>query len=122
MLARFHDRSGHGHAVPEHAWPESSGPPVLALARRDPETQAVILIMDATTANTAIFAITTHADEQEAHVREVQRSGQSLPEGSYGRRDRQAIAAREARVANRLRVSQSGERWLTQSSSLMSGP
>jgi hypothetical protein len=30
--------------------------------------------------------------------------GQSLPEGSYGRRNRQAIAARETRVATRLRA------------------
>ena len=39
-----------------------------------------------------------------AHVREVERSGRSLPEGSYGRRNRQAIAARETRVAARLRA------------------
>jgi hypothetical protein len=37
-------------------------------------------------------------------VREVQQYGHSLPEGSYGRRNRQAIAAREARVATRLRA------------------
>ena len=45
-----------------------------------------------------------HADEREAHVREVEQFGQSLPEGSYGRRNRQAIAARETRVAARLRA------------------
>jgi hypothetical protein len=56
------------------------------------------------TANTAMFAIAVHADEREAHVREVQRFGQNLPEGSYGPRNRQAIAAREARVASRLRA------------------
>ena len=39
-----------------------------------------------------------------AHVREVEQFGQSLPEGSYGRRNRQAIAARETRVATRLRA------------------
>ena len=51
--------------------------------------------MDATTANSAMFAIAAHADEREAHVREVERFGESLPEGSYGRRNHQAIAARE---------------------------
>jgi hypothetical protein len=39
-----------------------------------------------------MFAIAAHADEREAHVREVERFGQNLPEGSYGRRNRQAIA------------------------------
>ena len=62
------------------------------------------LILDATIANIALFAIAAHADEREAHVREVERSGRSLPEGSYGRRNRQAIAARETRIAARLRA------------------
>ena len=104
MLTRLHDRSGNGRAVPEQVWPETSGPPIIALARRDPETQTVILVLDATTANAAMFTIATHADEREAHKREVELSAQSMPEGSYGRRNRQAIAAREARVANRLRA------------------
>ncbi len=51
-----------------------------------------------------MFAIAAHADEREAHVREVERSGASLPDGSYGRRNRQAIAARETRIATRLRA------------------
>jgi hypothetical protein len=51
-----------------------------------------------------MFAIAAHADEREAHAREVERSGQHLPEGSYGRRNRQAIAARNTRVAARLRA------------------
>ncbi len=104
MLARLHDRARNGHALPQQAWPETDGPRITALARRDPETQAVILILDATTANAAMFAIAAHADEREAHIREVEQFGQNLPEGSYGRRNRQAIAAREARVANRLRA------------------
>jgi hypothetical protein len=104
MLARLHDRAGHGHAVPEQGWPETDGPRITALARRDPETQTVILVLDAATADSAMFAIAAHADEREAHVREVERFGHDLPEGSYGRRNRQAIAAREARVANRLRA------------------
>ena len=53
-----------------------------------------------------MFALAAHADEREAHVREVEQYGADLPEGSYGRRNRQAIAARETRVATRLRTIQ----------------
>ncbi len=88
----------------EQAWPEADGPRIIALAGRDPDNQTVGLILDAATASTAIFAIAAHADEREAHVREVEQVGQSLPEDSYGRRNRQAIAARETRVATRLRA------------------
>jgi hypothetical protein len=106
MLARLRNQARHSAGTPGQACPDSDGPPVIALASRDPGTQTVTLILDATTANAAIFAITAHADEREAHIREVQRFGQSLPEGSYGRRNRQAIAARETRVATRLRAVQ----------------
>ena len=40
----------------------------------------------------------------QAHLREVQRHAQAWPEGSYGRQNRQAIAARETRIAARLRA------------------
>jgi hypothetical protein len=74
------------------------------MARRDPGSHTVSLILDATTANIAMHAIAAHAGDRESHVREVEQYGQSLPEDSYGRRNRQAIAARETRVATRLRA------------------
>jgi hypothetical protein len=51
-----------------------------------------------------MFAVAAHADEREAHIREVQSYGQTLPEDSYGRRNRQAIATRETRITARLRA------------------
>jgi hypothetical protein len=104
MLAGLHDRARHGQPLPRKTWPDIQGPEIVALADRDPSGQTVNLVLDATTANAAIFAIAAHADEREAHIREVEQFGQTLPEGSYGRRNRQAIAARETRIAARLRA------------------
>jgi hypothetical protein len=114
ILTQFHDRVRHGQVNPEQAWPDIDGPRILALARQDPDTQMITLVLDATTANIAMFAIAAHADEREAHVREVERSGQNLPQDSYGRRNRQAIAARETRVAARLRAVQHAYRTATE--------
>jgi hypothetical protein len=85
MLAGLHDQATNSHNVPRQAWPETDGPRVVARAGRNPDSQTVSLVLDATTASIAIYAIAAHADEREAHLREVQRYGQTLPEGSYGR-------------------------------------
>jgi hypothetical protein len=69
-----------------------------------------------------MFAIAAHADEREAHVREVQRFGQSFPEGSYGRLNRQAVAAREARVASRLRAVEHAYRMVNERDAVPSQP
>ena len=111
MLSDQHDRASNGHSGPGQAWPETDGPRVVALAGRNPDSQTVTLILDATTASIAILAIASYADEREAHVREVERYGQTLPEGSYGRRNRQAIAARETRTTARLRAVERPTAW-----------
>ena len=104
LLKGFHDRSRHGQAQPGRTRPEIDEPRPIALASRNPETQTITLVLDATTASAVIFAIAAHADEREAHIREVQSYAQTLPEDSYGRRNRQEIATRETRVAVRLRA------------------
>jgi hypothetical protein len=104
MLADLRDRVKNGIAPPAQAWPETEGPPVIARAERDPRTRTVSLILDETTANIAMHAIAAHAGDCEAHVREVQQFAHGLPDHSYGKRNRHAIAARETRVAQRLRA------------------
>jgi hypothetical protein len=114
MLAGLRDRVREGTATPEQGRPGTDGPQVLAVAKRDPENHAVSLILDEATANIAMYAITAHAVDREAHAREVAQSGQNLPEGSYGRRNRQAIAARETRIAARLRAIEHAYRTATE--------
>ena len=104
MLAGLRQRVMQGHGLPEPTWPDTDGPQVVAVARRDPRSRTVSLVMDAATANITMFAVAAYAVDREAHVREVEQLGEKLPEDSYGRRNRQAIAAREARVAARLRA------------------
>jgi hypothetical protein len=106
LLTGARARARHRGRAPEASWPETDGPRITALARHDPETGTVTLVLDAATAGIAMFAVAAHAGEREAHAREVGRSGADLPDGSYGRRNRQAIAARETRVATRLRAIQ----------------
>jgi hypothetical protein len=97
MLTGLRDRVRDGRGMPEPAWPDTDGQQLIVLARRDPDSRTISLILDATTANIAMHGIAVHAGDREAHVREVERYGQNLPEDSYGRRNRQAIAARETR-------------------------
>jgi hypothetical protein len=122
LLKGLHDRARNGRTHPERTCPEIDEPAPVTLASRNPETQTVTLVLDTTTASAAIFAIAAHADEREAHIREVQRYGQTLPEGSYGRRNRQAIAARETRVAARLRAVEQAYRIAIERDTVFSPP
>lgn len=105
MLADARDRTWHSTSRrSRQATPAPDGSGITALARHDPDSQTVTFVLDAATANIAIYAITAHAQEREAHLREVQLYGQVLPEDSYGRRNRQAIATHETRITGRLRA------------------
>jgi len=73
-------------------------------------------------ASIALFAVAAHADEREAHVREVNATARPLPEGSYGRHNRQAIAAREIRVAARLRAVEHAYRTAIDRDAVFSAP
>jgi hypothetical protein len=103
MLAGLRERTREGCGTPGPARPDRAGQPI-ALARRDPDNRTITLVLDATTADIAMFAITAHAGEREAHIREVERFGRTLPEDSYGHSNRQAIAAHETQVVARLRA------------------
>ena len=122
MLAARYQQPRHSRAQPEQGRPETTEPQITALAHPDPETQTVTLILDAATANTVMFAIAANADEREAHIREVEQLGQRFPEGSFGRRNRQTIAAREARVASRLRAVEHAYRTAHERDAMPSAP
>ena len=104
VLAGLRERVRQREGLSEPTWPDTEGPQVIAVAHRDPWGRTVSLIMDAATANITMYAVAAYAGDREAHVREVEQYGEKLPEDSYGRQNRQAIAAREARVAARLRA------------------
>lgn len=104
MLARLRDKVRQGQVVPEPAWPDSEGQPLVALAHQDLGGRTVSIVMDTTTANITMFAVAAYAGDREAHVREVEHFGENFPKNSWGRRNREAIAARETRVAARLRA------------------
>ena len=104
VLAQLRERVRQRHGLLEPSWPDTDGPQVIAIAHRDPWGRTVSLIMDTATANITMYAVAAYAGDREAHVREVEQHSERLPENSYGRRNRQAIATREARVAARLRA------------------
>jgi hypothetical protein len=89
--------------MPASQAPQPSATPSPTRTRRSQPCSTSKLKIT-TTASIAIFAIAAHADEREAHIREVQQFSKTLPEDSYTRRNRQAIAARETRIAARLRA------------------
>lgn len=104
MLIDRRDRIRQGTDPSQQPRPEIDNPAVAAQASQDPGNPTVTLIMDAATARVAMFAIAANASERETYAREVTQFGQGLPEGSYGRQNRQSIAARETRAADRLRA------------------
>jgi hypothetical protein len=46
LLASAHARARHRGRAPEASWPETDGPRITALARHDPETGTVTLVLD----------------------------------------------------------------------------
>lgn len=99
MLADLHDRVSDSRRQRRQPVPETSRQPLIAMARHDPASQTVSLILDTATANAAIHAISTQAAD-----REIQQISQQLPADTYGRRNRDIIAARETRITTRLRA------------------
>ena len=123
MLSGLRERARSGNAVlSQEAEQETGDLQTVALARRDPQNQTVTLILDDATANVALYAVAAHASEREAHLREVERYGETLPEGSYGRRNRQAIVAHERRAATRLRAVEQAYRTAVERDALVSLP
>jgi hypothetical protein len=104
MLADLHDRVRSGRGIPEATSSDANAQLLIAVAHRDPASRTISLVLDDATANAAIHAIRVHATDREAHMREVQRHSEHFPENSYGRGNRLAIAARETRIAERLRA------------------
>jgi hypothetical protein len=97
-LADLRDRVKRGVKPPEQA-----SRAIIAHADLDPRTRMVTFSMDETTAGIAITAIVAHAGDRETYAHDVLQFSQGLPQGSYGRQNREAIAAREAQAAARLR-------------------
>jgi hypothetical protein len=73
------------------------------MARHDADGQTVIFVLDDQTADAAIHGTTTLWKAKPTLVKSASKS-QSLPEGSYGRRNREAIIARETHLAAGLRA------------------
>jgi hypothetical protein len=114
MLTELHDRNRHNIKPSEPGWPDTPAPAIIALASRDPETGTFTFVLDADTASIALYAVAAHADDREAHIREIQRYAATLPDNTYGKQNRQHIAARETRIATRLRAIEHAYRTATE--------
>jgi hypothetical protein len=99
--AREHAQTATRPARPS---PETARLTVTAHASRDPADPVITMRMDAATAAIVMFAIAANASDRETYAREAERFSHGLPPGSYGKQNRQAIAARETQAANRLRA------------------
>lgn len=104
MLADRRDQVIDSRLYRQPAPPAPGVEQFIAMARHDPDSQTVSLILDTATANAAIHAISVSAADREARTREIQHYAQSLAEDSYGRANRETIANRETQTAARLRA------------------
>jgi hypothetical protein len=74
------------------------------MARSDDVTRAVTFVLDSNLADAAVHAIKIDAMAREARIRQIRQQAENLAEGSYGRDNRDAIAARETQIAEGLRA------------------
>lgn len=107
MLEDLRNRVLENRRHPERAardWQDRLPLRPLAMARRDDVTRAVTFVLDGAVADAAVHAIKIDAMTREARIRQVRQQGEHLAEGSYGRQNRDAIAARETQIAESLRA------------------
>jgi hypothetical protein len=77
---------------------------VVAADRSEPFHRVVEPARRAWQSAEALVASMKSAADREARTREIQHYSQHLPENSYGRQNRETIAARETRITTRLRA------------------
>lgn len=70
----------------------------------DEEDRTVTMLLDSKTAAVLLYAARLLFTNCEAHAREVRLAAGQLPEASYGRKNREEIAARQERIASRIRA------------------
>jgi hypothetical protein len=105
MLAQLRERTRQSRRHPEPAPPVGDGPPIIALAHATPPPRPSPSHSTPPRPAPPCSPLPPHADEREAHVREIQRYSQSLPEDSCGRHNRQAIAARLRAIQHAYRAA-----------------
>ena len=100
MLADLRDRNRHGtSAAPDRPRPIPADPLITVLARHDPDSQITTLVLDSVTADVAIYAIAAHAEEREAHLRQVQLTARTCPKAPTAEPTARLIADRETRIS-----------------------